>query len=352
LVPSEAERPARNGANDGTAERAGIGTYLRIPSVRISAVIAVAIAAGVIVWLLVGGSGGQKSVKTASAQAVSAGSLAALPGVVHHPVYWAGPKPGFTYELTRTSDGRIFIRYLPAGIHVGTNQPKYLTIGTYPVKNAVAAVRRIARRGGSAPIPISGGGVAGVDTAHPTSVYLAYPGSAYQIEVFEPSPATARGIALSGRVVRLGSGSGPSQTAAAAPKAVSGSALRSLSSSVGHPVYWAGAIPNTTLELTRTSDGRIYIRYLPAGVSVGDRHPRLTVGTYPVGNAFEAVQTIAQRPGAQRVAVSGGIAVVDPVHPRSVYLASRGSKYQVEVFAPSAALARQLVASGRIVPVR
>jgi hypothetical protein len=323
---------------------------MRVPGVRIGAVIAVAVAAGVIVWLVV--DGGKKGAKPAAAQAVSAGSLAALPAAVHHPVYWAGPKPGFTYELTRTSNGRIFIRYLPAGVRVGMNQPKYLTIATYPVKNAVAAVRVIGKRGGSAPVPISGGGIAAVDTAHPTSVYLAYPGSPYQIEVFDPSPTTARSIALSGQVVRLGSGSGPSQTAAAAPTAVSIADLRGLSSSVGHPVYWAGPIPGTRLELTQTSDARIYIRYLPRGARIGDRHAHLTVGSYPVANAFAAVQTIGKRPGAQRVAVTGAIAVADPVHPTSVYLASRGSNSQVEVFAPSAALARQLVASGRVVPVR
>jgi hypothetical protein len=325
---------------------------MRVPGVRVSAVIAVAVAAGVIVWLLVGGGGDNKGAKPATAQAVSARSLAALPATVHHPVYWAGPKPGFTYELTRTSDGRIFIRYLPAGVRVGMNEPKYLTIATYPVKNAVAAVRVIGKRGGSAPVPISGGGIAAVDKAHPTSVYLAYPGSPYQIEVFDPSPTTARSIALSGQVVRLGSGSGPSQTVPAPPKAVSMADLRRLPSSVGHPVYWAGPIPSTKLELTQTSDGRIYIRYLPAGVGVGDRHAHITVGTYPVANAFAAVQTIGKRPGAQRIAVTGAVAVVDPTHPTSVYLGSRGSNYQVEVFAPSAAFARQLVASGRVVPVR
>src|SRR5438876_10824865 len=157
---------------------------MRVPGVRISAVIAVAVAAGVIVWLLVGGGGSKKAAKPSPARAASARSLAALPAAVHHPVYWAGPKPGFTYELTRTGDGRIFIRYLPSGVRVGTNQPRYLTIATYPVQNALAAVRVIGKRSGSAPVPISGGGIAAVDKAHPTSVYLAYPGSPYQIEVF------------------------------------------------------------------------------------------------------------------------------------------------------------------------
>jgi hypothetical protein len=323
-----------------------------MPALRIAAAIAVAIVAGVVVWLLVRGNGESEGAKKAPANAVSAQSLAALPATVHHPVYWAGPARGFTYELTRTRDGRIFIRYLPAGVRTGTNQPQYLTIGTYPVKNAMAAVRAIGKRGGTAPISISGGGIAVQDRAHPTSVYLAYPGSPYQIEVYDPSPTVARRLALSGAVVRLGSGSGPSQASVGVPKAVTVADLRSLSSSRGQSVYWAGPMPSTTLELTQTSDGRIYVRYLPSGVGVGDHHPYLTVGTYPVRNAVAAVQTIAGRPGAQRLAVAGGVAVVDPSHRTSVYLAFRGTNFQIEVFDPSATRARQLVSSGRITPVR
>jgi len=90
-VPDVAERPARKGANRRTAGPAGAGAYMRVPGVRISAVIAVAVAAGVIVWLLVGGGGSKKAAKPSPARAASARSLAALPAAVHHPVYWAGP---------------------------------------------------------------------------------------------------------------------------------------------------------------------------------------------------------------------------------------------------------------------
>jgi hypothetical protein len=35
----------------------------------------------------------------------------------------------------------------------------------------------------------------------PTSVYLAFPGSAIQVEVYDPSPTVARRVALSGDLV-------------------------------------------------------------------------------------------------------------------------------------------------------
>jgi hypothetical protein len=323
-----------------------------MPQVRIGAVVALAIAAGLVAWLVV--SGGKSSpAKRAPATAASVQDIRALAASVHHPVYWAGPRKGFKYELSRTSDGRIYIRYLPSSVAIGDTHPNYLSVGTYPVKDAVGAVRAIAKRLGGTTLTLSGGGVAVQDTKHPTSVYLAYPGSDLQIEVFDPSPSLARHLILSGRISALGSSSGPTQATKAPASAATPQSLRALSGSVGHPVYWAGSRPGTTYELTHTSDGRIYIRYLPAGVKVGDRRPQPTVGTYPLRNALAAVKAIAKRSGERTSSVAGGgVAAVDSAHPTSVYVAFPGSNYQIEVFDPSPARARQLVASGRIVPVR
>ena len=47
--------------------------------------------------------------------AVSTSALSSWVATVGHPVYWAGPEHGYRYELTHTTDGRIYIRYLPAG---------------------------------------------------------------------------------------------------------------------------------------------------------------------------------------------------------------------------------------------
>jgi hypothetical protein len=349
-TPEEAERPG--GVGEGARSKAHAGlAYARLPSVRIGAAIALAVGAGLLVWALVTGDDEPEG-NARSARAVSAGDLAALPASVGHPVYWAGPRRRFTYELTRTKDDRIFIRYLPAGVAVGTDEPNYLAVGTYPVKNGIASVRAIAKRLGTSPLSTSGGGVAVQDKDHPSSIYLAYPGSAYQVEVFHPSPAVAARAVLSGGIVRLGSVTGPSQTSAASPKVVTVSSLRAFAASVKHPVYWAGPIPARRIELTQTSDGRIYVRYLPRRARVGDRLPHLTVGTYPARNALAAVEAIGKRPGAQRFSVDNGLAVVDPAHPTSIYLAVRGSKYQIEVFDPSPAKARQFVTSRRITPVR
>jgi HAMP domain-containing protein len=350
VTPSPQEgASSQEGTKQPTAQ-SRLGSIGRRPQVRVAAIIAFAIACGAVVWFV---SGGDNSRTKASVRAVSAQDLARLPATVHHPVYWAGPKRGFTYELTETNNGRIFIRYLPVGVSVGANQPKYLTIGTYPVKNAPAAVRAIAKRVQALPVTLSGGGVAVQDTQHPTSVYVAYPGSDYQVEVFDPSPARAEGLVLAGGVSPIASVIGPTQSANAAPASVTTAGLRELAASVGHPVYWAGPEPGTTYERTHTSDGRIYIRYLPSGVKAGDPHPHTTVGTYPFRDAVGAVKAIAKETGARTFTVAGGaLAVVYPTHPTSVYLAFPGSNFQIEVFDPAPARARQLVTSGRIAPVR
>jgi hypothetical protein len=43
-----------------------------------------------------------------------------------------------------------------------------------------------------------------VDKTYTKSVHVAYPGVAYQVEVYDPSPATARTVAVSGDVRPVG----------------------------------------------------------------------------------------------------------------------------------------------------
>jgi hypothetical protein len=336
---SEAPRPAQ--ARTRFAAR---------PVVRLAALVVLALLVGLVLWLAFGGR--DSTPKRAPASAASVEGLRTLAAAVHHPVYWAGVRKGFKLELTRTSDGKIYIRYLPSGTPIGDDRPSYLTVSTYPVKNAVAAVRAIAKREKTSTVTLTGGGIAVQDVKHPTSVYFAYPGSDYQIEVYDPSPARARRAVLEGEIKPVGAGAGPTQNTTANPRSASASQLRALQTSLGHPVYWLGPRRGMTNELTRTSDSRIYIRYLPAGVKVGDRRPQTTVGTYPVANATAAVEAIAKRTKAKTFAVAHrGLAVVDAEHPTSVYVAFAGSKYEIEVFDPSAARARQLVSSGLVVPV-
>jgi hypothetical protein len=175
----------------------------RLPQVRLGAVIALALAAGVVAWLVLRDDGDESTPNRAAPTPAVAGttSLSALrakAAQADQPIYWAGRIPGRVFELTETPE-RIYVRYLPRGAKVGANKP-YLTVATYRHPNAFAATQTVARQPGTAQIDVGRRGVAVYAVGRPTSVYLAYRGSPYQIEVFHPVPRIARKLVSSRRV--------------------------------------------------------------------------------------------------------------------------------------------------------
>ena len=285
-----------------------------------------------------------------SAVAISASGLKTLANGLGHPIYWAGPQSGTTYELTQAADGRIYIRYLPAGVVLGSRHP-YLTVATYPLLNAYAATTDIAGRASSVKVAAKGGAVAFYGKALPNNVYMAFPGANYQVEIYSPTASEAKRIVQSGLITSPGGGNGTASTATA-PKsgavAASASDLKSASVKLGKTIYWLGAQHGMTYELTEASDGRVYVRYLPAGVATGVDKPYLTVGSYPVKSAFKTTSSAASQPGAVKIPISGGVAFYTKTNPKSVYVALKGTNEQIEVFDPNAAAAHSLVAAGKV----
>jgi hypothetical protein len=264
------------------------------------------------------------------------------------PIYWAGERPGITYELTKTGDNRVFIRYLPAGVPVGSDG-SYLTIATYPLNDAFAVTSKAASRAGAVRIDGGDGVVAFYDRSRPGNVYLAYRGSSSQIEVYDPSAAEAQQLVSSGQIGPV-STSGPSTIAGA--RAVSAAELASFAASLQHPVYWAGAEPGVRYELSRSSSGRVYLRYLPAGATVGTSEHYLGIGTYPMKDALALTRTRSKARGAVRIKVAGGgVAFYERSRPTNVYVAYPGDDVQIEIFDPSPARARDVVTSGRLTTV-
>ena len=310
------------------------------------ALVVIAAVVALVLWLVLRDNTSSSS-PPSNATAVSAAQIRRLAASVAHPVFWIGPKHGYTYELTRTSNGSIYIRYLPPGVKLGAAKA-YLTVATYPFPGAYAAIEAVVRQGGTTPIRIGRGGIAEASKSDPTSVHIAYPHVAYQVEVFDPTPGSATAVVASGKLSAFGKLAVPARSAGQA-RAVSAAGLRAAARALGHPVYWAGAQPGETYELRRTPSGQVYVRYLPAGTPVGAAGQYLTVATYPFPKAFEALQALANQPRTTQVAVpGGGIAIVDTRYRKSIHLAYPDSDYQVEVFDPSPAEARRLVKSGAI----
>ncbi|MFN8222949.1 MAG: hypothetical protein U0R50_06810 [Gaiellales bacterium] len=162
--------------------------------------IAAATAAGVGAWLLRRDDGGASKSEAAKPVAATVADLEALATQVAHPVYWAGERPNTTYELTHIRDGRIYIRYLPSGTKVGATGARYTTIGTYPKAGAYAQVLKAASEQGAKVYNTRTGALVVQSATSPTSVYFAFKGTPYLIEVFDPSAAKALELALSGDV--------------------------------------------------------------------------------------------------------------------------------------------------------
>jgi hypothetical protein len=184
--------------------------------IRAGAVVAIAFAIAFVVWLLVRGNDSSTPKPAASPAATPArpkavpqpvrtfGPVAATVAKLRviaraRPVYWAGPKRTATYELTKTSNGRVYIRYLPSGIRVGSRK-NVRFVGTYAVPNAYKALRKAAKTAGDVTFKAPHGGLAIYSKTGPTNVYLAFPGSNYQIEVYDPNPSRARKLVKSGAI--------------------------------------------------------------------------------------------------------------------------------------------------------
>ena len=181
-----------------------------------------------------------------------------------------------------------------------------------------------------------------------------------------PGATTLRGSSLAGLVAAVGAvawlllvagvgvGAAVAAPSAATPTAaafVSASGLKALSGRLAQPIYWAGRAPAATVyELARLENGIIYIRYLPQGTAAGSSGSYLTIGTYPLRDAFGATTVTANAKNAIRVPVRNAVAFYSSLRPTSVYITFKGTDYQIEIYDPSRA--RALATVGKIAAVR
>jgi carboxypeptidase family protein len=134
--------------------------------------------------------------------ASSPASLRLLQAALGKPIYWIGPRAGVTYELRRLAAGSTYVRYIPHGVAIGTSG--YLIVGTYPVKFAAASLKQLGKGAKAKLVDIANGSAVYLDN-FPKTAYVAYAGSDYEIELFDPKPGGARKLAAAGAVRPVGS---------------------------------------------------------------------------------------------------------------------------------------------------
>ena len=153
--------------------------------------------------------------------------------------------------------------------------------------------------------------------------------------------------------VKIFGGGDSSDNGTDGPVGLTESALIDKAGDVGHPVYWVGPDAQTQqYEWTRTSDGRIYVRYLNAGARAGDPRPVfLTVGTYEVPDAEAARETSASQSG-EKVRQEDGFDLLKGTSGQNVYVVFDDEPdLQVEIFHPTPGKALQFARSGSLEPL-
>ena len=196
---SEARDERRSEASKNGSER-----------IRVTAAIAVAIAAGLLVWLLLiksdddSSSAGNQS--PSPPKAVSVVSESELLGTLKgtgYPIYWAGPRVDVEYEVSRPSPDRTFVRYLPK-VEESESEIPFLTVGSYRRSDPLAEIKELGQEPGAVLVQAAGGGAAYAEGPDATSAYLAFPGIDTQIEVFDPEAGQALDLIRSGAIVPVG----------------------------------------------------------------------------------------------------------------------------------------------------
>src|SRR5829696_656897 len=142
---------------------------------RIGAITAVVVVTAFAVWLFIGdddGSDGGLPGAVVATETEPFGPAFATgddvkdaAGELGHPIYWAGRHQDGDLELTVTADGRAFVRYLTGGAGAGDEDADFLTVATYRVENAEAALESVAERPGRESFDVPGGGIAVSDDA-------------------------------------------------------------------------------------------------------------------------------------------------------------------------------------------
>jgi hypothetical protein len=134
-------------------------------------------------------------------EVVSAAQLSNEADQLERPIYWVGERDGARYELSESESGRVYVRYLTGDAEAGVKSTDYVTVGTYPVDDGVAALKRAAKAKPGAELARSDDGATMlINPQTPGSIHLAYPDSKWQIELYSPDVEEGLRLVKDGQV--------------------------------------------------------------------------------------------------------------------------------------------------------
>lgn len=118
--------------------------------------------------------------------------------------YWAGPQEGALYSLVSNSNGQVFVRYLPNGKGLEDTAASYRVIATYPQSDAYAVTQAAGNQANAISFVNADGAQVFYSKNYNANVYVAFPDSPFEIEIFDPGEGVALGLATTaGKIVKI-----------------------------------------------------------------------------------------------------------------------------------------------------
>jgi hypothetical protein len=118
--------------------------------------------------------------------------------------YWSGPLDKALYSLVANSNGQVFVRYLPEGQGLADTAAKYRVIASYPQPNAYSVTQAAGNQANAISFINADGAQVFYSKSYATNVYLAFPESAFEVEIFDPGNGAALGLATtSGKITQI-----------------------------------------------------------------------------------------------------------------------------------------------------
>jgi hypothetical protein len=173
------------------------------------------VAAGIAIGIALGGSifvvrdqviGNQLTVagQTLGQVAMTEGQLREVVAKNKLTAYWSGPDANALYSLVANSNGQVFVRYLPDGQGLSDTAAKYRVIASYPQANAYSVTQAAGNQANAISFINADGAQVFYSKSYATNVYLAYPESSSEVEIFDPGNGVALGLATtSGKIIQI-----------------------------------------------------------------------------------------------------------------------------------------------------
>lgn len=172
-------------------------------AIRTAALVGLGLVAVVIGLMLILDDSDDSS-DTGAARIVSVEELQEAAAGSEAPIYWAGAQDDAELELSQPDTARTFVRYLTGGAEAGDPGGDFLTVGTYADDDPVGTLKRQGKEPGGVLVSAPGNATVYFSRNNPHSVYVAYPGVAAQIEVYDPDFRRALQLVESGQIVSAG----------------------------------------------------------------------------------------------------------------------------------------------------